>query len=104
MKIDINLLWLQELLVNGEYYIELYNNDVDTGIMAILQNKKVIIKDNSVIMTFDSPVWKKSSIKANKAKIKSGDMIVCNIDFGQEYESVNGDFKIKFPEALIRIS
>jgi len=68
-------------------------------------NYKSEMIDNTVYAAFDSIQWDNSTIKARDAIIRntSKSIVVCQIDFGKEYESVNGMFRIKFPERLIEI-
>lgn len=103
MKANLNLEWLMSLIPVSDYAITLYDKGKETGIKAKL-NSRIIYKD-AIYISFDSVTWNNSNIKADSAKISNEkyNNVVCNIDFGQEHQSINGDFIIKFPEDLIRI-
>ena len=103
MKNTINLEWLTDLFINDKYTISLYFKGIDIGFKKELPKPLIKIKDDTVFMTWESIIWNKATIKADSAMIRNSRKIVCNMDFEKEYESVNGDFKIKFPEDLIRI-
>lgn len=103
LKANLNLEWLMSLIPVSDYSITLYNQGKETGIKAQL-NSRIIYKD-AIYISFDSVTWNNSNIKVDSAKISNlkYSNIICTINFGKEYQSINGDFIIKFPEDLIRI-
>jgi hypothetical protein len=91
------------LIPVSDYAITLFYKGKEIGIKAQLQSR-ITYKD-SLIITFNSVTWNNSNIKSDSAKISNEkyNNVVCDIDFGKEHQSINGDFTIKFPEDLIRI-
>ena len=122
-------------LVTHDYYIALFTDsavlskDTTTYIGALnevsngngyttggklLENISIVLDNDTAILDFETdPLWTASTITARGALIYNSSLVGKNaigvLNFGIDYSSNNGDFKIQFPlptdsTALLRIT
>lgn len=64
----------------------------------ILQGRRTALMDKKACMTFDTPIWGKTSITARGALIYNatrGNKALGVIDFGKNFTSQNGPFSVE---------